>query len=159
MVRDTDPLEGFQPSLQTVELLCERLGELGHPIGANTARDLLRAVFASEAPRLDARVRDALNTSLETIRIATQSALGVLGATAPITPAPRALLPHETPQPARAVRKTPAAEIARVGRPSGGRPKPEEAPEDEPSSGQNQRGRDDLDGGERRPVFRRPRGR
>ncbi len=160
MVRDTDPLAGFQPSLQTVELLCERLGEIGYPIGADTARELLRAVFASEAPRLDARVRDALNTSLETIRVATQSAIGVLGATAPVTPAPRALLPSETPQPARAARKTPAAGVARVGRPSGGRRKVDE-PIEEPSSsgGQTKRGRDELDGGERRPVFRRPRGR
>jgi hypothetical protein len=161
MVRNTDPLSGFQPSLQTVELLCERLGEMGYPIGADTARELLRAVFASEAPRLDARVRDALNTSLETIRVATQSALGVLGATAPVTPPPRALLPAESPPPARAVRKTPAAGVARAGRPSGGRRKLEEPLEDQPSSsgGQTKRGRDELDGGERRPVFRRPRGR
>jgi hypothetical protein len=162
MVRDTDPLAGFQPSLQTVELLCERLGEIGYPIGADTARELLRAVFANEAPRLDARVRDALNTSLETIRVAAQSAIGVLGATAPVTPAPRALLPADSPPtPPRAVRKTPAAGIARVGRPSGGRRKLEEPLADQPPStgGQTKRGRDELDGGERRPVFRRPRGR
>jgi hypothetical protein len=162
MVRDTDPLAGFQPSLQTVELLCERLGEIGYPIGADTARELLRAVFASEAPRLNARVRDALNTSLETIRVATQSAIGVLGATAPVTPAPRALVPEETPAPPpRSARKTPAAGVARAGRLSGGRRKQEEALEDQPlSTGEpTRRGRDELDGGERRPVFRRPRGR
>jgi hypothetical protein len=160
MVRDSDPLAGFQPSIQTVELLCERLGELGYPIGADTARELLRAVFASEAPRLDARVRDALNTSLETIRIATQSAIGVLGATAPVTAAPRALSPADTPAP-RVARKTPAAGVARVGRPSGGKRKVEEKIDDLPpgAGGLTKRGRDDLDGGERRPVFRRPRGR
>jgi hypothetical protein len=161
MVRDTDPLAGFQPSLQTVELLCERLGEIGYPIGAETSRELLRAVFANELPRIDARVRDALNTSLETIRVATQSAIGVLGATAPTTPAPRALLPTDSPPtPPRAVRKTPAAGVARIGRPSGGRRKVEEPEDLPPSSGsQSKRGRDELDGGERRPVFRRPRGR
>lgn len=162
MVRDTDPLAGFQPSLQTVELLCERLGEIGYPIGADTARELLRAVFASEAPRLDARVRDALNTSLETIRVATQSAIGVLGATAPVTQAPRPLLPADTPAPPpRSGRKTPAAGVARAGRPSGGKRKVEEPLEDQPPSigPQIERGRDELDGGERRPVFRRPRGR
>src|SRR5919197_3400313 len=145
MVRDSDPLAGFQPSIQTVELLCERLGELGYPIGAETARELLRAVFASEAPRLDARVRDALNTSLDTIRIATQSAIGVLGATAPVTPAPRALSPADTPTP-RVARKTPAAGVARVGRPSGSRRKVEEKVDDLPPSGPAKRGRDDLDG-------------
>ena len=161
MVRNTDLLTGFQPSLQTVELLCERLGEMGYPIGADTARELLRAVFASEAPRIDARVRDALNTSLETIRVATQSAIGVLGATAPVTPAPRALSPADTPAP-RVARKTPAAGIARVDRPSGGRRKPdpdETIVEDLPPVAPPKRNRDDLDGGERRPVFRRPRGR
>jgi hypothetical protein len=161
MVRDTDPLAGFQPSLQTVELLCERLGEIGYPIGADTARELLRAVFANEAPRLNARVRDALNTSLETIRVATQSAIGVLGATAPVTPAPRELLPADSPPaPPRAVRKTPAAGVARIGRPSGGGRKVQE-PEDLPpsSASQSKRGRDEVDSGERRPVFRRPRGR
>lgn len=160
MARNTDPLAGFQPSIQTVELVCERLGELGYPIGADTARELLRAVFANEAPRLDARIRDALNTSLETIRIAAQSAIGVLGATAPVTPAPRALSPEEiTPQP-RAARKTPGSGVARIGQSSGSRRKLEEPVEDSPSRGaQTNRGRDDLDGGERRPVFRRPRGR
>lgn len=162
MVRDTDPLAGFQPSLQTVELLCERLGEIGYPIGADTARELLRAIFASEAPRLDARVRDALNTSLETIRVATQSAIGVLGATAPVSRSPRPLLPADTPTPPpRSGRKTPAAGVARAGRPSGGKRKLEESVEDHPPSTgtQTKRGRDELDGGERRPVFRRPRGR
>jgi hypothetical protein len=159
MARETDPLAGFQPSIQTVELVCERLGELGYPVGADTARELLRAVFANEAPRLDARLRDALSTSLETIRTAAQSAIGVLGSTAPVTPAPRDLSPAETPQPGRAVRKTPAG-IARVGRTSGAKRKPEEPVEDPSSrSEQTKRGRDELDGGERRPIFRRPRGR
>jgi hypothetical protein len=162
MVRDTDPWAGFQPSLRTVELLCERLGEIGYPIGADTARELLRAVFASEAPRLDARVRDALSASLETIRVATQSAIGVLGATAPVTRPPGPLVLDETPaSPPRSSRKTPAAGVARAGRPSSGKRKLEEPPEDLPPStgGQTRRGRDELDGGERRPVFRRPRGR
>jgi hypothetical protein len=159
MARDADPLAGFQPSIQTVELVCERLGELGYPIGADTARELLRAIFANEAPRLDARLRDALSTSLETIRTAAQSAIGVLGSTAPVTPAPRAVSPAETPQPGRPVRKTPAG-VARVDRTSGGKPKPEEPVEDtSPSRDGTERGRDELGGGERRPMFRRPRGR
>jgi hypothetical protein len=160
MARESDPLAGFQPSIQTVEFLCERLGELGYPIGSDTARELLRAIFAKEAPRLDARLRDSLNTSLETIRVAAQSALGVLGSTAPVTPPPRALSPEEiTPQP-RAARRTPGGGVAKGGRSSGGRRKLEEPVEGLPSrGGQTNRGRDELDGGERRPVFRRPRGR
>ncbi len=139
MARDADPLAGFQPSIQTVELVCERLGELGYPIGADTARELLRAIFANEAPRLDARLRDALSTSLETIRTAAQSAIGVLGSTAPVMPAPR---------------------LRSFGRTSGGKPKPEEPVDDtSPSRDGTERGRDELDGGERRPMFRRPRGR
>lgn len=160
MARNPDPLAGFQPSIQTVELLCERLGELGYPIGADTARELLRAVFANEAPRIDARIRDALNTSLETIRIAAQSAIGVLGATAPVTPAPQALSPEEITSQPGAARKTPASGVARVGRSSGSRRKLEEPVDDSPSrGGQTYRQRDELDGEERRPVFRRPRGR
>jgi len=160
MARETDPLAGFQPSIQTVELVCERLGELGYPVGADTARELLRAVFANEAPRLDARLRDALSTSLETIRTAAQSAIGVLGSTVPVTPAPRALSPAENPPPPSAVRKPPAPGVARIGRSSGGRRKPEEPVEDPSSSpDRTKRGGDELDGGERRPIFRRPRGR
>jgi hypothetical protein len=159
MARESDPLAGFQPSIQTVELVCERLGELGCPVGSDTARELLRAIFASEAPRLDARVRDALNTSLETIRVAAQSALGVLGSTAPVTPAPRPLLPSDNALPSRA-RKTPSPGASRVARSSGGKQKQDEAAQDSSSRrGQANRGRDDLEGGERRPVFRRPRGR
>ena len=36
-----------EPGLRTVELLCERLGELGLPIGPDTAREILRAVLAA----------------------------------------------------------------------------------------------------------------
>jgi hypothetical protein len=160
MARNTDPLAGFQPSIQTVELLCERLGELGYPIGADTARELLRAIFANEAPRLDARVRDALNTSLETIRTAAQSAIGVLSATAPVTPAPGALSPAEIKSHPQAVRKTPVSGVPRVGQSSGSRRKVEEPLDDSASGeGQTNQGRHEVDEVERRPMFRRPRGR
>src|SRR5689334_25325551 len=86
-----------EPGLGTVELLCERLGELGLPIGPDTAREILRAVLAVEAPRMDAHVREALQTSIDTIRIAAQAASGVLGSTAPadsrpLPPSPKAVL-------------------------------------------------------------------
>ena len=80
MSQPTPPPDAVhEPGLRTVELLCERLGELGLPIGADTAREILRAVLAIEAPRMEAHVRDALQTSLDTIRVAAQAGLGALG--------------------------------------------------------------------------------
>jgi hypothetical protein len=138
-----------EPSLGTVELLCERLGELGLPIGPDTARDILRAVLAAEAPRMEAHVRDALQTSLDTIRIAAQAGLGALTTTTPVqtrplpTSPPKPVLdppPRRPPPTAATPRPTPAR-----------RPTPRRNPQPDP-------GDDDLDG-EKRPVFRRPRGR
>ena len=125
----TAALDAHEPSLETVEQLCERLAELGLAVGTDTARDLARAVLMMEAPRVDTRVREALDTALQTIRIAAQSAMGVLAATAPAeeTPAPPAPEPAAPP---KAPPRTAGAGPAR-----------------EPQQG------------ERRPVFRRPRGR
>jgi hypothetical protein len=78
------PAPIHEPSLETVEMLCERLGELGLPIGVDTAREILRAVLEIESPRMDARVREALQISLETVRVAAQSALGVLTSSTPV---------------------------------------------------------------------------
>ena len=140
------PATAHEPSLATVEMLCERLGELGLPIGPDTARDLLHAVLDMEAPRMDAHIREAIQTSLDTIRIAAQSADGVLASTAPVDtrvaaaslrpvldPAPRRVTPAATPRPG-----------------AGRRPIAKRGPDADLG--------DDL-GGESRPVFRRPRGR
>ena len=82
-------LADYEPELETVELVCERLGELGHQIGPDTARALVRAVVQSESLRVDARMREAIETSLQTIKVAAQSAIGVLAATTPVErPAP-----------------------------------------------------------------------
>jgi len=139
------PVPVHEPSLETVEMLCERLGELGLPVGVDTARDILRAVLASESPRMDARVREALQISLETVRVAAQSALGVLTSTAPVQPrsqAPDANKPVLDPAPRRA---------SPLGTP---RPAPSRRPVAKRNSGD-----DDELGGEARPVIRRPRGR
>jgi hypothetical protein len=139
-----------EPGLRTVELLCERLGELGLPIGPDTAREILRAVLALEAPRMAAHVREALLTSIETIRVAAQSADGVLASTAPVEvrPKPRGVPePVLDPAPRRATPPSPSSS-PRAG--STRRPAPRRNPD-----GDND---DDLNG-ERRPVFRRPRGR
>ena len=139
------PATAHEPSLHTVELLCERLGELGLPIGPDTARELLRAVLDVEAPRMDAHIREALQTSLDTIRVAAQSANGVLASTTPVETRPAAapLKPVLDPAPRRV---TPAA-TPRPG--AGRRPIAKRSPD--PDAG------DDMGGD--RPVFRRPRGR
>ena len=143
----TTPASGLhEPSLRTVEMVCERLGELGLPVGPDTARELARSVLTSEAPRVDARVREAIQTALDTIRIAAQSAIGVLGSTSPVelgAAPPDTHQPVLDPPPRRA-----AAAVTPTPRP---RPRPAKR-----NSGAEPG--DDI-GGERRPVFRRPRGR
>ena len=139
------PVPIHEPSLETVEMLCERLGELGLPVGVDTAREILRAVLAIESPRMDARVREALQISVETIRVAAQSALGVVNSTAPVpsrSPAPATDKPVLDPAPRRA---SPV-----------GTPRP--AATRRPVAKRNSADDDEL-GGEARPVIRRPRGR
>jgi hypothetical protein len=139
----TASLDAHEPSLETVEQLCERLAELGLAIGTDTARELARSVLMMEAPRVDARVREALDTALQTIRIAAQSAMGVLAATAPAeqTPPPPTTEPAAPPKvPPRTAGAGPARDPQPIAK---RRPEPP----------------DDSDQGERRPVFRRPRGR
>lgn len=155
------PSASHEPGLPTVEMVCELLGELGLPVGPDTARELVRAILESEAPRVEAHVRDAIETSLETIRVATQSAMGVLAATerlpAPAVPAgpPKPVLdpPLNRKTPAHGSRipapRSPAPK-RKAGEQSGERARP--APE-------QPRVRDEYDSDEDRPVFRRPRGR
>jgi hypothetical protein len=138
--------EDHEPGLSAVELLCERLGEVGMQIGAATAREILRAVLALEAPRMEAHIREALQTSLDTIRIAAQSASGVLASTEPVHTRPEPKGPPKPvldPPPRRA---TPTA----TPRPGGGRRPVKRSSDPDIDDG--------LDG-EKRPVFRRPRGR
>ena len=129
-------LADYEPDLGTVELVCERLGEIGHQIGPDTARSLVRDIVQREALRVDARMRDAIETSLQTIKVAAQSAIGVLAAT---TPVERSAAGEKAPPPVPAVTS------------SGRRPIAKRKPPPEPPEGPS--------GGERRPVFRRPRGR
>ena len=146
----TQRMAGPEPSLQTVEMLCDRLAELGLAVGPDTARTLLREVLAAEAPRVDARLRDALDTTLQTIRIAAQSAMGLLATTASEgrskEPAPAEQLHvsrRPPPQPAAPPRRAPP-------------PPPPEPKKPEPRQSGPRRPRVELDDEERRPVFRRP---
>jgi hypothetical protein len=129
-------LADYEPDLGTIELVCERLGEIGHQIGPDTARSLVRAIVQREALRVDARMREAIEISLQTIKVAAQSAIGVLAATTPV----------EQP-PATEKASPPAPAVTSSGR----RPIVKRKPSPEPPEGP-------IDG-ERRPVFRRPRGR
>jgi hypothetical protein len=130
-------LPAHEPSLHTVEMVCDRLAELGVAVGPDTARDLVRAVLTAEAPRVDARLREALDTALETIRVAAQAAMGVLATTSPAASRPRAPAPA-APPPRREQRAH----------------QPPPPPPPEP-----RHPRSDFDDEDRRPVFRRPRGR
>jgi hypothetical protein len=145
-MNEPTPAAGHEPGLSAVELLCERLGEIGLPIGAATAREILRAVLALEAPRMEAHIREALQISLDTIRIAAQSASGVLASTEPVHTRPDPKGPPKPvldPPPRRA---TPTA----TPRPGSNR---------RPVKRNSDPGLDDDLDGEKRPVFRRPRGR
>ena len=147
-------LAGHEPSLHTVEMVCDRLAELGVAVGPDVARDLVCAVLTAEAPRVDARLREALDTALETIRTATQAGMGVLKTTSPAAARPRPAEPAPAAVQTPRARPAPSPEPRRpqTRRPSGEQPQAQ--PRREPP-----RPRDDFDDGERRPVFRRPRGR
>jgi len=143
MSEPTQRTVGHEPSLQTVEMLCDRLAEMGLAVGPDTARTLLREIFDAEAPRMDARLRDALDTSLQTIRIAAQSAMGLLATTGS--------------EPGR--KREPAQpEQLHVSRHAPPRkpPPPPEPKRAEPRPSGPRRPRIELDDDERRPVFRRP---
>jgi hypothetical protein len=146
----TQRMAGHEPSLQTVEMICDRLAELGLAVGPDTARALIREVLTMEAPRVDARLRDALDTALQTIRIAAQSAMGLLATTAsegrPKEPAP----PEQLHVSRRPPSQQPAAPSA------GEAPPPPEQKKAEPRQSGPRRPRIELDEEERRPVFRRP---
>ena len=147
-------LAGHEPSMHTIEMVCDRLAELGVAVGPDTARELVRAVLAAEAPRVDARLREALDTALETIRTAAQAAMGVLKTTSPATPRPRAPA-AATPQPQR--RPPPPAPAPEARRPPAA-PAPPAPPPAEPAPRREPpRPRNDMDDEEPRPVFRRPR--
>ncbi|MBA3658803.1 MAG: hypothetical protein H0W67_04330 [Gemmatimonadales bacterium] len=179
------PLTDYDPSVPAVELVCDRLADLGLAVGADTARSLLREVIALEAARLDARLLEGLETSLETVRVATQSALALLrahagdgsgqsdaslahrtatlgaGSTVPRVPAApteparvQRPAPEPVPEPAPVARTRPVVEPA---------PPPQPAPaqrEPEPPARTERPPRPDFEEEiERRPVFKRPRGR
>src|SRR4051794_41891979 len=105
----TQAIPGHEPSLHTVEMVCDRLAALGVQVGPETARDLIRAVLAAEAPRVDARLREALDTTLQTIRVAAQAAMGALATTSPAEPRSGPAPPKSDPAEAPSVNGPPLA--------------------------------------------------
>jgi hypothetical protein len=152
----TQPLPGHEPSLHTVEMVCERLAELGLQVGPDTARELVRAVLAAEAPRVDARLREALDTTLQTIRVAAQAAMGVLATTTPADPRRPAPPPAKSEPAAAAPARAQPQGPGPARRPGGRISQPRRAEPEPPPPPRRPRDDDEL---ERRPVFRRPRGR
>jgi hypothetical protein len=154
----TQPLPGHEPSLHTIEMVCDRLAELGLQVGPDTARELVRAVLAAEAPRVDARLREALDTTLQTIRVAAQAAMGVLATTTAADPRRPAQPPSRSESPpAPPARAHPPAQAQGQPRRPGTRvSQPRRVEPETPPTPRRPRDDDEV---ERRPVFRRPRGR
>jgi hypothetical protein len=144
-------MAGHEPSLQTVEMVCDRLAELGLAVGPDTARALIREVLMAETPRVDARLRDALDTTLQTIRIAAQSAMGLLATTASEGRSKEPAPPEQLHVSRRPPPQQPAAQPPRKAPPP-----PPEQKKAEPRQSGPRRPRIDLEDDERRPVFRRP---
>lgn len=174
-----------EPAVETIELLCDQLADLGLAVAPDTARDLIRTVLTAEAPRLDARWRGMLGASLDTIRIAAQAALGMLNTAAGPEPAPHVRSPAAAPAvvvaPPRAV-PAPTPAVAPPARPAARtsvptptppsdsrrpiarrgprRPSREEPLPSPPLPADRRADIPDADEpGEHRPVFKRPRGR
>ncbi|HET9012904.1 MAG TPA: hypothetical protein VFN38_13855 [Gemmatimonadaceae bacterium] len=154
MSETTQKIGGYEPSVRTVEMVCDRLAELGLAIGPDTARTLVREVLAAEGPRIDARLREAIDTALQTIKVAAQSAMGLLAASAGEA---RAKEPQPAPEQLHVSRRPPppqpqaAQQAARKTAPPP--PEPKRA---EPRPSGPRRPKVDYEDEERRPMFRRP---
>ena len=154
MSETTQRIGAYEPSVRTVEMVCDRLAELGLAVGADTARALVREVLAAEGPRIDARLRESLETALQTIKVAAQSAMGLLATSGGEA---RAKEPPPPPEQLHVSRRPPAPQAAQpAGRKPAPPPPPSEPkhPEKRPSG--PRRPKVDFEEEERRPMFRRP---
>lgn len=154
MSQTTQRIGAYEPSVRTVEMVCDRLAELGLAVGADTARALVREVLAAEGPRIDARLRESLETALQTIKVAAQSAMGLLATSGGEA---RAKEPPPAPEQLHVSRRPPAPQAAQpAARKPAPPPPPSEPkhPEKRPSG--PRRPKVDFEEEERRPMFRRP---
>jgi hypothetical protein len=158
MSETTQKIGGYEPSVRTIEMVCDRLAEHGLAVGPDTARALIRDILAAEGPRLDARLRESIDTALQTIKVAAQSAMGLLNSGGSEV---RAKEPPPAPEQLHVSRRPPPPQQA----PQHAQPPARKAapppPAAEPKRGESRasgprRPRFDLEEDERRPVFRRP---
>jgi len=157
MSETTQKIGGYEPSVRTVEMVCDRLAELGVAVGADTARALIRDILAAEGPRLDARLRESIDTALQTIKVAAQSAMGLLNTGGGDARA-KALAPPPAPEQLHVSRRPPAPQqAAQPARKTAPPPPPPAAePKREPRQSGPRRPRVEFEEDERRPMFRRP---
>lgn len=154
MSETTQRIGAYEPSVRTVEMVCDRLAELGLAVGADTARALVREVLAAEGPRIDARLRESLETALQTIKVAAQSAMGLLATSGGEA---RAKEPPPAPEQLHVSRRPPAPQAAQpAARKPAPSPPPSEPKHSEKRPSGPRRPRVEFEEEERRPMFRRP---
>jgi hypothetical protein len=151
MSQTSQRIGSYEPSVRTVEMVCDRLAELGLAIGPDTARALVREVLAAEGPRIDARLRESIDTALQTIKVAAQSAMGLLATSGGEA---RAKEPAPAPEQLHVSRRPPAPQAPP---PAARKPAPAAEPKrSEPRQSGPRRPKVDFEDEERRPMFRRP---
>jgi hypothetical protein len=151
MSQTSQRIGAYEPSVRTVEMVCDRLAELGLAIGPDTARALVREVLAAEGPRIDARLRESIDTALQTIKVAAQSAMGLLATSGGEA---RAKEPPPPPEQLHVSRRPPAPQAPQ---PAARKPAPAAEPKrSEPRQSGPRRPKVDFEDEERRPMFRRP---
>jgi hypothetical protein len=155
MSQTSQRIGAYEPSVRTVEMVCDRLAELGLAIGPDTARALVREVLAAEGPRIDARLRESIDTALQTIKVAAQSAMGLLATSGGEA---RAKEPPPAPEQLHVSRRPPAPQAPQPAarKPAPAPASPAEPKRSEPRQSGPRRPKVDFEDEERRPMFRRP---
>ncbi len=153
MSQTSQRIGAYEPSVRTVEMVCDRLAELGLAIGPDTARALVREVLAAEGPRIDARLRESIDTALQTIKVAAQSAMGLLATSGGEA---RAKEPPPAPEQLHVSRRPPAPHAPQPAARKPATAPPAEPKRSEPRQSGPRRPKVDFEDEERRPMFRRP---
>lgn len=153
MSETSQRIGAYEPSVRTVEMVCDRLAELGLAIGPDTARALVREVLAAEGPRIDARLRESIDTALQTIKVAAQSAMGLLATSGGEA---RAKEPPPAPEQLHVSRRPPAPQAPQPAARKPAPAPPAEPKRSEPRQSGPRRPKVDFEDEERRPMFRRP---
>ena len=153
MSQTSQRIGAYEPSVRTVEMVCDRLAELGLAIGPDTARALVREVLAAEGPRIDARLRESIDTALQTIKVAAQSAMGLLATSGGEA---RAKEPQPAPEQLHVSRRPPAPQAPQPAARKPAAAPPAEPKRSEPRQSGPRRPKVDFEDEERRPMFRRP---